>query len=337
MDRPQTATQIATALRQALRPLPRTRRWFGRHRVKVVAAALLFAAVGLAGIAFAAMRPPYSERQIESGLRLYQQGRYGQAVLRFNDALQADPNNHAALFARARAFQQLGAVDKSNYNLAMQDFMEADKRNPDGRSKAALGYCLNRTDGRSELAIGYCQDAIEAGFATAEVFNNLGFNYLRMNQTKEAKQSLDRAIELDRGLQAAYHNRALVVYSQSLLKINRLGPTAKETETYRALLSGIADAQKAIDLGSGSAELFFDTALLYAAAARVEQSWRTLALQYLEESVKQGFDLEIDANHPIFAPLRNEQTFQKLAKVPPAGRPLPPTRRIVDPIQDLAR
>ena len=155
IDRPQTAAEIATALRQELAPLPRTRRWIGRHRVKVLAAVLLLVVVGLAGIALAALRPPYSERQLESGLGLYQRGRYGQAVEHFNYALQADPNNHAARFARARAFQQLGAIDASNYNLAIQDYLEDDKRNPDGRSKAALAYCLYRTDGQSEVALFY--------------------------------------------------------------------------------------------------------------------------------------------------------------------------------------
>jgi serine/threonine protein kinase/Tfp pilus assembly protein PilF len=338
MDRPQTAAQIATALRQELAPLPRTRRWIGRHRVKVLAAALLFAVVGLAGIALAALRPPYSERRLESGLRLYQEGRYSQAVQHFNDALQADPNNHAAHFARARAFQQLGAIDKSNYNLAMQDYMEADKRNSDGRNKAALAYCLNRTDGRSELAVGYCQDAIKSGFATAEVYNNLGFNQLRLGKVKEARVSLDRALELDSGLQAAYHNRALAAYDHALLNhFNELKPMAQGKEIYRALVAGIADAQKAIDFGPASAELYFHAACLCAVGARVEERWRAPTLRNIEEAIKQGFDPQICKIDEILKSFRKEPTFQNLVDRPFAGQRRPATRRIVDPIKDLAR
>jgi serine/threonine protein kinase/Tfp pilus assembly protein PilF len=337
MDRPQTAAQIATTLRQELAPLPRMRRWIGRHRVKVLAAAFLFAVVGLAAIALAALRPPYSERQLESGLRLYQEGRYNQAVQHFNDALQADPNNHAAHFARARAFQQLGAVDKSNYSLAMQDYMEDDKRNPDGRSKAALAYCLNRMDGRKEDAIEYYKAAIKSGFATAEVFNNLGFNYLRMNQTKEAKQCLDRAIDLDSALQAAYHNRARVALDHALFNLKDLKPMAQEKESYRSLVAGIDDAHEAIAKGTASAELYFDAARLCALGARVEQRWGTIALNHVEESINQGFDPEACKIDALLAPVLMQARFQKLVNRLPTGRPLAPTRRIVDPIKDLAR
>ncbi len=219
----------------------------------------------------------------------------------------------------------------------MQDYMEANKPNPDGRNKAALAYCLNRTDGRSELAVGYCQDAIKSGFATAEVFNNLGFNYLRINQMKEAKQSLDRAIELDSGLQAAYHNRARVALVHALFNMKDLQPMAQDKEIYRSLVAGIDDAHEAIAKGTASAELYIDAARICALAACVEQRWRAIALEHLEQSINQGFNPEACKIDESLAPLRKDTTFQKLVSRLPSGRPLPPTRRIVDPIRDLGR
>jgi hypothetical protein len=119
--------------------------------------------------------------------------------------------------------------------------------------------------------------------------------------------------------------------------MNDLKPMAQDKEIYRSLVAGIDDAHEAIAKGTASAELYFDAARLCALAARVEQSWGTIALNHVEESINQGFDpgaCKIDA---LLAPVRKEARFQKLVNRLPTGRPLPPTRRIIDPIKDLAR
>ncbi len=334
--RPRTAAEVARTLRQAFAPLPRTKRWIARHPRKVLTAVLVAAALGVVSLSYAALRPPYSERQTEAGLRLYGEGHYSRAVQHFNDALQTDPANSAALFARARAHQKLGAVDKANYNLALQDYQELDKRAPDGRIKAAVGYCLNRTDGETVVALEAYKEAIKAGFATAEVYNNLAYCFLRLRMWTEAKAALDKSIGLDPSLQAAHHNRALVAYRQALQKLGQLTPAARNKEIYRDLETGIADAKKALDLGPASAELYFDLALLSATAARVDPNWNAIALGHLEDYVKEGGDPKKGADL-LFTSAPNPAPFLKLANGPPAGRPLPPTRRLTDPIKDSAR
>jgi serine/threonine protein kinase len=330
-NRPQTAAEIAAALRRELKPLPRIKRWIGQHPRKVLAGLLLLTAVGLTGMTYASLRAPYSERQIEAGLRLHQQGRYSDAVAHFNEALQADPQNDVARFARAHTHQRLG-----DYNLALQDYYVADKQTPSGRTKAAIAYCLARSNVNPQGAEYSHRRAIESGFATAEVYNNLGFCYMRQSKWKEARECLDRALELDAELQAAYHNRALVAFNQVLAKKDDLlTPGGKEKEVYLALQSGIADAKKAIALGSGSAELYFHAASVCALAAHVDQSWTASAVQYLEESVQQGYLANL--NDPIFKPLQKLPTFQALKTIPRSGQSTPPTRRIIDPIQALAR
>jgi tetratricopeptide (TPR) repeat protein len=334
-DRPQSAAEVASALRGALAPLPRTKRLLARNPRKTLAVAIFLLAIGLGSIAFALARAPHSERQFDAGLRLYREGQYGQAVQHFNEVLQDDPHNHEARFVRARAHQQMGIEDKDRYNLAIQDYLEADRRNPDGRCKAALGYCLNRTSGRSEVAIEYYKQAIRLGFAPAETYNNLGFSYMLLGKLDDARHNLNLAIEVDSKLQAPYHNRARLAINQAQQINLRLEVRTTESEFYRILLSGIADAQKAIDLGPASAELYFDSARLRAMAARVDQKWIEPAMQHLEESLKVGCDprkcndatLQQLQTHPRFADLANR----------PAGRPFPPTRRLVDPIHDRAQ
>ena len=329
-DRPAAAALIASELRQELAPVPRTKRWIGRHPRQVLTAVALLVALSLVGFALAAMRLPYSERQLGSGLELYQQGQYRKAVSHFNDALDVDPSNRAARFARAQAHQQLG-----DFDLALQDYQEADRQSPDGRLKAALGYCLNRT-GNDRDADECYRLAIELGFATAEVFNNRAYGFRKLNKLKEARESLDRAIKLDPRLQAAYHNRALVAYTFALTKKNKLDPTAKDKEIYRDLELGIADAQAAITLGSPSAELYLDAARLCALAARVDADWISVAIRHLEQAVEGGIEPK-ECTDSVFAPLQNEPSFQKLGNRPRPEHPLPATRRIVDPAKDFAR
>ena len=325
-DRPQNAGEIASALRRSLAPAARTRRWLRRHPGRALALLVLAMTVAVSGVAAAALRAPYGERQLDTGHRLYQQGRYHEALTHFNDALHADPLNNAARRARARVHQQLGAADRKHYELAMRDYAEADKQTPDGRNKAALGYCLNRAGGRPASARDYYEEAIKSGFATAEVYNNLGFNFLQSNKPIEARKALDRAIELDPKLQAAYHNRAFLVLS----KMNQLKPAAKDEEFYRDLKEGIADAKRAIDLGSPSAELYYDAACLCATAAGVEPRWAEPAFQFLTDALRQGYDpgcLESDA---FFAPWWDQPAFKKLAHGDRPQQPLPPTQRLVD-------
>lgn len=327
--RPQSAAEIATVLRRGLMPLPRTKRWLGRHPRKVLVSAVLFAAVGLAGAAFAALRPPFSERQVEAGLQLHQQGRYAEAVHHFNHALQTDLLSNEALFARAHSQQMLGSIDKNNYHLAMQGYAELDQRSPHGGAKAGIGYCLNRTNNH-QAANEYYQLAIQNGFSTAEVYNNLGYCQIKLGQLKEARHSLDQAIQRNEALQAAYHNRALLALGEAVKNPGQFSPNASMTPGYLALKSGIADAQKALDLGAGTAELHHDAARLYAVAARVEKHWVAQAMRHLEESVKLGYQLK-KGNDALFTPLHDEAAYKALAKAGPATVQSPPTQRLLDP------
>jgi Flp pilus assembly protein TadD len=333
-DRP-TAAEVASTLRKSLRPTPRTKRWLARHPAKAVAAVTLLLAVGLGSIGLAAMRQPYGERQLDSGMRMYREGQYAQAVQHFSEVLRADPGNADALFARGRAYQQLGASDGEKYTLAMNDYMEADKRNPDGRSKAALGCCLNRTKARPQAAIFYYEEAIRAGFATAEVYNDLGFSYLDLlpQEKENARKNLDRAIELDPKMQPAYHNRAYLALSLAHGNKKQLKSGAKESEAYRALKAGIADADKAIELGGASAELYFHAASLCSLAILVDENWAKPAQDHLENALKEGLDPKRcrDAGLAPLGP--HAPAFFAGLDRRPAGRPLPPTQRLADPIR----
>jgi serine/threonine protein kinase/Tfp pilus assembly protein PilF len=323
--RPQSAAEIAMALRPAV---ARRRRW-----PWALAAALLLAmsGVGLGSLALAPANVPRQERPLDVGLRLYREGDYPQAVERLSEALQAEPHNTAARFARARAHQRLGEADRAHFNLAMDDYRAVDEARPDGRAKAGLAYCESRTGVDPRAVIEHLGEAITAKYETAAVRNNLGYSCLKTkNGLQKAKDHLDRAIELDDKLPAAYHNRALVALGKALL------PGTKDEQVLLSAKAGIADADKALALGTASAELHYDAACLCAVAARFEPQWTKAAIDHLDAAVRQGCDPK-KCNHTFFDGLRNEPAYQALFKRSFAGQPLPPTGRLVDPITDDIR
>src|SRR5262249_54639976 len=158
------------------------------------------------------------------------------------------------------------------------------------RHHAAIAFCLNRLGGLPDQAVKHNEMALQSGFATAEVFNNLAFNCLSLNKRKEARENLDRALQLNEDLQAAHHNRAHLNLAEAFLKLGQPGPAAKRGDAYRDLTSGIDDIRKAIALGPKSAELYFDAARLCAMAARTDARWLADGMSYLEQSLDQGAD-----------------------------------------------
>ena len=81
----------------------------------------------------------------------------------------------------------------------------------DGLTLACIGYCCNLLGGTSEArAVKSYQDAIKAGFHTAEVANNLGCSLRMQGLADQALPYLDQAASMNPNLQAAFHNCARV-------------------------------------------------------------------------------------------------------------------------------
>src|SRR5262249_11981380 len=142
------------------------------------------------------------------------------------------------------------------FTEAIKDYETAVVLHNNNRALVCMAYCLNRKiDHRS--AIKCYEKALVAGFGTAEVYNNLGYSYVRIpppnpgerqEYLDKAREYYDQAIQLNKKLQTAYHNRALLDLTKSLV-------TAQSHSTY-VPLDGIADIEKAIELGSATADLY---------------------------------------------------------------------------------
>jgi serine/threonine protein kinase/Tfp pilus assembly protein PilF len=345
-DRAQSAACLAAELRKGLRPWRRAVRWIA-HRPRTLVATILLCLTLFASAGYLwSLQPPYSVRQFTRGVALYRAGQYQDAVHHFDRALEADPNGTDTRFARGRAYTKLAETDSRYLTLALADYHAVDPLKSCGMTKACLGYCLNLT-GQTSAAIAYHGRAIEQGWATAEVFNNLGYSHLRRHNLDDAERNLNRALCLKPDCAAAYYNRALVALKrvQAHPAFFAARPVAHDgraedsipSEVVAHLERGIADVEKAIALGSSpfAASLYYDAARLCAVASRRDPRLLPRALDYLSQAIAHGVDPKQLKGDAFLAPLQNDRRFQELLRQPSPPQPLPPAIPIVDPLPDL--
>jgi serine/threonine protein kinase/Flp pilus assembly protein TadD len=336
-QRPQAAAEVAAVFRRALSAPRRARRWAGRHPWATTALVCFALALGGGAAVLQAQRDPPGVAQVRQGWSAYHHGEFKKAEEQFNQALQANPQLAEALFARGRARQQMG--DRLSLNGALNDYRQACQLAPDAKIYACMGYCLNCL-GDERAAAGEYQRAVAAGFRRAEVYNNLAYGYLRLARFAEARQSLDEAIRLDPHLPAVYHNRAVYFFRMASQLSWRTAPKELPDGLKAQVRKGLADVEKALELGPGHAELYHLAGLLCALRAGACRDERALkqGLDYLARAVAAGEDPARLAENPEFQPFRDEAAFKALLQRRPAGH-VQPTRltRVVDPLQDRVR
>jgi serine/threonine protein kinase len=324
--RPQSAAELAAALRQHFSPLNRARRWAVLHAISLLAATVVGLSAFSAVAYFLIPSEPYAIRQLHKGLDRYQRGQYEDALQYLSQSVVADPESVEARFARARAFQHLGRIES-----ALADYEKADElaNQQDGRIKACMGYCSNLL-GINDRAIQHYHEARQLDFATAQVCNNLGYSYLQWRSPSlkaddsldHAQQWLNEALNLNDCLQAAYYNRAIMDFQRAA------GNPRKIPE------QGLADIRRAIELGPLNAPLFRYAASLSALVSKNDASLVPETLSYLEKAIDLGLPPKEVATDFLFHDLKANPRFKALLnKVPSPDRFQDPAR-LVDPIID---
>src|SRR5262249_23641853 len=130
-----------------------------------------------------------------------------------------------------------------------------------GRVYAAHAYCDAHLRCLNE-AIEEGNKALQAGFSSAAVYNNLGYSYYtgystdRANRCRKAEALLRQALAFAPHMPAGYLTRAHRDLIQS------------ESEPPRSLLqTAVVDVQKAVEIGPVNAELYYLAAKVLAKAA----------------------------------------------------------------------
>ncbi len=161
---------------------------------------------------------------------------------------------------------------------------------------------------------------MEAGFESSAVLNNVGYCYLTQNKAKEALQSLDKAVQLDPNLQAAYHNRALV----ALIRVpNQI--------VDRIPRQALADLAQAFALGPSSRELSMDAAFLYDVASRIDACWTERTFEYLQRAVQMGQNRTLLRTGQLSRHIGKDRRFKRLFDLPEVPTDHSLTARLVNP------
>jgi serine/threonine protein kinase/Flp pilus assembly protein TadD len=311
-DRPASA-QAARAILEAP---PRMRTPFMRRRGLMLALALPMLLQGSAvchvatpvtRIAGSPSRPP---DDLALGVQACRLGNYSDARVQLDRYLHAHPQDARGWFQRGVALLQL-----KEYDLAVMDFTTADRLKADGLTKACLGYACQQNK-QAKPACYHFDQAIKAGYETAEVLNNLGCLHVQTGALAEAQSELTRAIQRAPHMQAAYHNRGLAYLRQAILLT---GAKAGRQPDAKLLRSALGDFQRALDIGPPSAELHRDLAAVYAYLSAEDAPLAAKAIEQLAHGVQHGLDRNALRQRPFPKHLGRHATYAALFdQVPPS-------------------
>jgi serine/threonine protein kinase/Tfp pilus assembly protein PilF len=310
--RPPSAEVLASALRQELALSRRTRRWTAAHRGIVLAAGAAALSIVLGTVVYVSVRPPYQIRQFQLGLAYYREGKDDLALQSLNAAIAADPRQSDALVARARVHQRRGA-----FQLAFADYDAANQLDPRPETAACEGYCLNKLAQYQQATKAY-RTALDGGYNSPAVLNNLGYCWLRLGRLEDAEACLRRALRADDELQAAHHN-LVVVFQRRALAGQPILPDA------------VAHARRALEIGPESGELCCNLAFFYALAARENPAFLQAAVANIAKAVEHGIDPKTFQSDPVFSAMAKDPSFQKALIVRGPSRDPVKAIRVVDP------
>jgi serine/threonine protein kinase len=353
--RPAGAAELAAGLRAVFTPLRKARRWARRRWWLVAAASLAF----VTGAAAWWSRPtPYA-----AGRVAFRAGRYDEAEQLFTRALEADPADFHAQFARGCARVRAGAAAKGRDRLrllseAANDFALVAGQAPgsgwEARACECGAYACALRMAHAE-SVFLAERAEGAGCRTTALLNNRAYSLILQSKYNEAVPVLEAIDLADRLVPAVCANRAF------LAKLRRNAPPQPFVrdesldEMRRALVvagDGRDPSLQAADLFAAAAEdASRQTTTLVAAAgprpelaaplaaalAAVRDRHLQESADHLRSAILQGYPLRVLDVDPYFEPLADDSRFQALRQIVPPVNPSPGRAwpRLIDPVGDL--
>jgi tetratricopeptide (TPR) repeat protein len=247
----------------------------------------------------------------DEGLSHLKNGRHEEAIESFSHSLEVEEKFAPALIARARTKEARGHEDKRDFTSALDDYQIAYQLTQEPALKAEMAYCLGKLNSYLE-AIELLNEAIEGGFETAEVFNNLGYCQMKTTYYDDAEKNLTKALELNPTLQAPWYNRALNGLNRSEACHVPIPQTA------------VNNIQKARETGKDGPMLLYYAAAIWDRLPSKSPHRHATILELLEKSLEMGLDSNVlIGQSPRFQELRNTPEFNALVGQPRPARRVP--------------
>jgi tetratricopeptide (TPR) repeat protein len=296
--RPQTMHELERRLRAQSRPAARVRRMVRARPLWAIFFSCAFLAACVWGAAAFMTRPPYHVRQVARGIAYQNDGQYQDALECFGRALESDPDDKRALFEQSRTYLML-----NNLLAASAGFTRLAIESGDLASAAYTGYCFNLKY-EPGAAIAWYRRALDSGYETIGLCNNLGISYALGRSTlgdlerfDAAEYFLNRAVELDpRSVTVRANLVTLAIMRYDRDPNCELKPAVKHLEV---LLAAMPHDPKVM---TGAVQL-------YSVLSLRDEAYVGKAMEAIKSSIRAG-------NGPTAQDLSKTRAFESLRRDP---------------------
>jgi serine/threonine protein kinase len=309
-DRPATMREVARFLRRYLGWRAKLKRSVLQH-VALLTASLAIGVVFLVGlVTYYASRPSSTELQMQRGKLALHEGDYQEALQQFQLATNQEEPLSEAYYWQGRA-----RLASGNLAAAANDFETAAKMDPQGLYLASWAYCLCRL-GHAQSAVMKSKSAIDAGYTSPTVYNNLGRAYFQWNSPgsdhlEEAWHAYSTAVKLDPA-QVEPRLGRIVIHIRNVQAGGSLDLQAE----------ALKDARTAVSLAPPNGNLYFLAAMTVAIASHDDSTLVAEGLTYLEMAAANGLNAGKGqwARMDAFAHFNDDPRFGRLVSVSIAPR-----------------
>jgi serine/threonine protein kinase len=310
-DRFSSAAEVAKAIRLSITPVARVKRLVRRHRMRIAVAGLLACVLLSAGAWFIATRPADYERFFAQGREQFLLGEYTAAATWFEKSKQANDDYPLAMLGLARSLQSM-----NEYRSALDEYQRLYEKTGDAQVLASMGYCLNMMEKHPEAISQYTR-ALEEGYESESVFNNLGYAYLRLTNFEKARKHFAAALEINPQCREALYNRALLEWQWATLKGGDVPPQT------------VTDIETAIRQGSPTANMHYFAARIWCMSKLPDH--REAAIKHAQRAVDLGCDAARLKDGDVLLPLFDDPRMKDLLQVQRRRSAVPEPSPLIEP------